>query len=247
VNTRDLRAPRYTVASASAEKALPWNFFGRVDLSSRQGSRGFAFDQVSATPVLNEYMADNSRYTHYRAAEAALRRTFGKRYQWFASYTRSSATTNAAVQYTIENPILTSQAGGPQPWDAPNRFLVGGWVPVDKNWFPQFLRPIVGVTDFQLLSEFHTGFPFSATTENGYLAGAPNGWRFPDYFSVNLAIERQFHFHGYLWALRGGMVNVLDRANPNVVNSDADSPQFLLFGRGQPRAVSFRLRFLGRK
>jgi hypothetical protein len=247
VNTRELRTPRYTVASASAEKALPWNFFGRLDLTSRQGSRGFAFDEVMAAPTLNEYVADNSRYTNYRAAEVALRRTFGARYQWFASYTRSGATTNTAVQYSIENPILTPQSGGPQPWDAPNRILTWGWIPVNKNWFPGFLRSTVGVTDFQALGEFHSGFPFSATTENGYLAGVPNGWRFPDYFSLNIAIERQFHFHGYLWALRGGIVNVLDRANPNVVNSDADSPQFLLFGRGQPRAMSVRLRFLGRK
>jgi Carboxypeptidase regulatory-like domain len=247
VNLRELRTPRYTVASASAEKALPWNFFGRLDLSSRQGSRGFAFDQVAAGPLLNDYVAENSRTTNYHAAEAALRRTFGTRYQWFASYTRSSATTNAAVQYSIENPILTAQSGGPQPWDAPNRFLMGGWAPVETSWFPQFLRPVVGVTDFQLLAEYHSGFPFSATTENGYLAGAPNVFRYPNYFSVNIALERQFHFHGYLWALRAGVVNVMDRANPNVVNSDFDSPQFMLFGRGQARAVNVRLRFLGRK
>ena len=247
VNTRELRTPRYTVASASAEKALPWNFFGRLDLSSRQGSHGFAFEQVTASPLLNEYVADNSRTTSYHAAEVSLRRTFGARYQWFASYTRSSATTNAAVVYSIENPILTAQSGGPLPWDAPNRFLMGGWAPVDKSWFPEFLRPVVGVTDFQMLAEYHSGFPFSATTEDGYLAGAPNCFRYPAYFSVNIAFERQFHFHGYLWALRGGVVNVMDRANPNVVNSDFDSPQFMLFGRGQARAVNVRLRFLGRK
>jgi hypothetical protein len=247
VNMRQLRTPRYTVASASAEKALPWNFFGRVDLTSRQGTHGFAFDQLTAGPLLNEYVSDNSRTTNYRAAEVALRRTFATRYQWFASYTRSGATTNAAVQYTIENPILTPQSGGPQPWDAPNRFLMGGWAPVGKIWFPEFLRPVVGVTDLQLLAEYHSGFPFSATTEIGYLAGAPNSFRYPNYFSVNIALERQFHFHGYLWALRGGVVNVMDRANPNVVNNDFDSPQFMLFGRGQARAVNVRLRFLGRK
>lgn len=247
VNTRELRTPRYTVASTSAEKALPWNFFGRLDLTSRQGSHGFAFDQLTATPLVNEYVAGNSRTTTYRAAEFALRRTFGTRYQWFASYTRSDSTTNAAVQYTIENPILTAQSGGPQPWDAPNRFLMGGWAPVEKTWFPSLLRPIVGVTDFQFLTEFHSGFPFSATTENGYLAGAPNCFRYPDYFSVNVALERQFHFRGYLWAFRAGVVNVMDRANPNVVNNDFNSPQFMLFGRGQARAVNVRLRFLGRK
>ena len=247
VNTRGLRTPRFTVASASAEKALPWNFFGRLDLMSRQGSHGFAFDQVTAGPLLNEYVADNSRTTNYHAAEVTLRRTFETRYQWFASYTRSSATTNAAVQYSIENPILTAQSGGPLPWNAPNRVLMGGWAPVDKSWFPALLRPVVGVTDFQMLAEYHTGFPFSATSENGYLAGAPNCFRYPAYFSVNIAFERQFHFHGYLWALRAGVVNVMDRANPNVVNNDFDSPQFMLFGRGQARAVNVRLRFLGRK
>jgi hypothetical protein len=151
------------------------------------------------------------------------------------------------VQYSIENPLLSPQTGGPQAWDAPNRFLMGGWAPVEQKWFPALLRPIVGDTDIQLLTEFHTGFPFSATTENGYLFGAPNSWRYPDYFSVNVALERRFHFHGYLWAWRAGVINALDRANPNVVNNDADSPQFLLFGRGQARAINFRLRFLGKK
>jgi hypothetical protein len=50
-----------------------------------------------------------------------------------------------------------------------------------------------------------------------------------------------------LWAWRVGLINALNRANPNVVNNDANSPQFLAFGRGQARAVNVRLRFLGRK
>ena len=247
VNPRALRAPRYTVASLSAERALPWNFFGRLDLTSREGSRGFAFDQVTASPVLNEYIADNARYTKYKAAEVALRRTFRAKYQWYASYTRSEATSNSVVQYSIENPLLSPEAGGPQAWDAPNRFLMWGWAPLEQKWFPSLLRPVIGDTDIQLLAEYHTGFPFSATTENGYLAGAPDSRRFPDYFAVNLALERRFHFHGYLWAWRVGVINALDRANPNVVNSDANSPQFLLFGRGQARAINVRLRFLGKK
>ncbi len=113
VNARELRAPRYTVASVSAEKALPWNFMGRLSLTSRDGSRGFAFDQLVTPPGLNEYVADNSRYTRYRAAEVELRRTFRAKYQWFSSYTRSGATSNSVVQYSIENPLLS-----PQSWRA---------------------------------------------------------------------------------------------------------------------------------
>jgi hypothetical protein len=39
---------------------------------------------------------------------------------------------------------------------------------------------------------------------------------------------------------------VLDRQNPNVVNSDFNSPQFMAFQRGQSRALNVRLRFIGR-
>jgi hypothetical protein len=50
-----------------------------------------------------------------------------------------------------------------------------------------------------------------------------------------------------MWAWRVALINALDRANPNVVNSDIDSPRFLTYARGQARAVNVRLRFLGRK
>lgn len=247
VVTRDLRTPRFTLTSVAAESALPHGFMARVDLTSRQGSRGFTFDQYFASPVLNEYIANNSQHASYRAAEVTIRRTFRAKYQWAASYTRSSARSNAIIGYTIENPLLTPQAGGPEPWDAPNRFLMWGWAPIQKKWFPGVFQRIVGDTDLQLLTDYHTGFTFNSTTENGYLAGAPNSRRFPDFFSLNLAVERRFHFHGYLWAWRVGAVNVLARSNPNVVNSDYDSPEYLTFQRGQGRALNFRLRFIGRK
>ena len=136
VDPHELRTPRYTVASASAEKELPWNFFGRVDLTSRDGSRGFAFDQFHRHPELNEYLADNSRYTDTAPRRSLCGGLSRPKYQWFGSYTRSRATSDAAVQYTIENPFLTPQSGGPQPWDAPNRFLMWGWAPVDQTGSP---------------------------------------------------------------------------------------------------------------
>ncbi len=246
MNPKTLLSPKYSVASISAEKPLPWSLFGRLSVMERDGHRGFMFEQEQFNTT-NEYIADNGRSTRYRSAELALRRTFLAKYQWFASYTRSVATSNAVVPYTIENPILSPQEGGPQPWNAPNRILMWGWAPIEKKWFPAPLRRVVGATDIQVLAEYHSGFAFSAVTETGYLAGGANSWRYPAYFSLNIALERQFHFHGYLWAWRAGIVNVFDRSNPNVVNTDFNSPQFLLFGRGQARAFNVRLRFLGKK
>jgi len=40
--------------------------------------------------------------------------------------------------------------------------------------------------------------------------------------------------------------NLTNSGNPNVVNNNIDSPNFLSYGRGQRRAFNVRLRFMGR-
>ncbi|HWF09817.1 MAG TPA: carboxypeptidase regulatory-like domain-containing protein [Bryobacteraceae bacterium] len=244
---QDIRLPRYAMTSFSIERPLGWGLFGKVNLISRRGSRGFTFEDSTVSPTLNLYVLDNIRQQRYRAAEFAVRRTFLSKYEWFASYTRSAAHANAVVNYSVENPILTPQAAGPLPWDAPNRFVAWAWAPVEKAWFPGFLQRIIGETDLQLLADFRSGFPFNAVTETGNIVGPPASLRFPDYATINLAVERRFLFRGYLWAWRVSAVNTLNRTNANVVNNDVDSPTFLTYGRGQARAVNVRLRFLGRK
>jgi hypothetical protein len=242
----DLRLPRFAISSFTVERKLPFGMNGRLNLISREGSRGFSFEQSIVNPSTNLYVLDNIERERYRAAEFEVRRTFLAKYQWFASYTRSESRSNAVIPYSIENPLLSPQSGGPLPWDAPNRVVMWGWAPISKGWFPSFLQPVVGETDMQILGDFRTGFPFTATTETGYIAGQPDGYRFPNYLTINAALERKFPFHGYMWAFRGALVNVLDRQNPNVVNSDFNSPQFMAFQRGQSRALNVRLRFIGR-
>ena len=242
----DLRLPRFAITSFSVERKLPLGVNGRLNLISREGSRGFSFEQTILNSTTNVYALDNIARPRYRAAEFEFRRTFLAKYQWFASYTRSEARSNAVINYSIENPLLSPQAAGPLLWDAPNRVVAWGWAPVSKQWFPHLLQPLVGETDFEILGDFRTGFPYTAVTEAGYIAGSANGWRFPDYLTVNLALERKFPFHGYMWAFRGALVNALDRQNSNVVNNDFNSPDFGAFQRGQSRAVNVRLRFIGR-
>ena len=243
----NLRLPRFALTSFSTERRLPFGIYGKLNLISREGSRGFTFTDSLVSPGLNLYVLSNTQRQRYRAAEVALRRTFLSKYEWFASYTRSVAYANAVVNYSIANPIFAAQTGGPLPWDAPNRFLAWGWLPVERRWFPGFLRSVVGDTDAQVLVDFRTGFPFTVTNETGNLVGPPDGRRFPMYGTLNLGLERRFPFRGYLFGLRVSLINALNRLNPNVVNSDIDSPQFLAYQRGQARAVNLRLRFLGRK
>jgi hypothetical protein len=243
----DVRLPRFSIASFSVEQRLPWNVYARANLIDREGNRGLTFVNTFEALDSNVYLLSNVARQRYRAAEFIFRRTFLSKYEWSASYTRSSAWSSAAVNYTIENPVFSPQEAGPLGWDARNRFLIWGWAPVEKTWFPHFAQRIVGDTDLQVMLDYRNGFPFTATTETGYIVGGPNGYRFPDYATLNLGLERKFAFRGFLWAGRVAVVNVLDRLNSNVVNADYNSPQFLTFYRGQARAINFRLRLLGRK
>jgi hypothetical protein len=51
----------------------------------------------------------------------------------------------------------------------------------------------------------------------------------------------------YLLAWRVGLNNITDSSNPNVVNNNISSSDFLRYGRSDRRSVNVRLRFLGRR
>ena len=95
--------------------------------------------------------------------------------------------------------------------------------------------------------EYRTGFPFSVVDEEDFLVGSPNSRRYPDYFNINLHLERKFRALHYLWAWRFGYNNLTANLNPNIVNNVQGTARFLTYGRGQARAFSVRLRLLGRK
>jgi hypothetical protein len=96
--------------------------------------------------------------------------------------------------------------------------------------------------------EARTGFPFSERTDQQELIGSPGAHRFPDYFSLNLQLEKRFHLFGYYLALRGGFVNITGTCNPYVVNSVINSGHTEpTFAACQGRAFTSRIRLLGKK
>ncbi len=251
INDHALRAPRYRTLSFSAERKLPFDFYGKATYTHKVGSGGFTFvnelDAFGGLFTGGLYQLRNWRHDRYDAAEFTVRRTFGGRFEWVAGYTRSKARSDAVVEYSVDNPIFAPQGPGPLAWDTPNRFLTWGWAPVPKGGLPHFLQSMIGETDVVYLMEYRTGFPFSVVNEDVSLVGPPDSRRFPNYFNINLALERKFRFLHYLWAWRFGFNNLTNNGNPNVVNNNIDSPMFLTYGRGQVRAFAVRLRFLGKK
>ncbi len=252
ISDHTLAAPRFQNASASVERKLPGDVFLRVSYVRRRGNRGFAFlpppfDPAGPLPTVLNYQLGNVRRDRYDAVETSVRHTFAGKYEWSAGYTRSSARSSTAVEYSLESPVFGPQGPGPYPWDTPNRFHTWGWAPLPNRILPRWLRFVTANTTAAYLVEYRTGFPFGIVDEAGMLIGDPNSWRLPYYFNVNFHLERQFRALHYLWAWRFGYNNLTNNENPNVVNNVLGGPHFLTYGRGQARAFSVRLRLLGRK
>jgi TonB dependent receptor/Carboxypeptidase regulatory-like domain len=241
VNDDDLEAPRFLNWSVGIEDKLPASVYMRLDFIGRRGTDGFAFINNGLSNVLlpdqrsGLFQLSSFRRDRYDAVQVTLRRKIKQNYMMLLSYTRSKARSNATFEIDIDNPVFSQQAGGPLPWDSPNRLISWGWLPLIKGF------------DLSYALDWRDGFPFNIVNRDQQIIGPPNSIRFPDYFSLNLHAEKRFRLIGYHWAVRGGFNNVTDRANPSTVDNNIDSGNFLNYGNFQKRAFVGRIRFLGRK
>ncbi len=249
-NRGNLEVPRFFNWSVALEKKLPAAIFLKAEFIQRHGTRDFVYNTPNNQPGGN-FILQNTRDDYYNAFQINLRHSFHKRYMVMGSYTRSTTHSNQVLDFNVDAPILgrvipgtstliSPQAPGPFTWDAPNRFLSWGFVPF-------FRLPIIHAVDLAYSAELRTGFPFNVFNDQQLLFGSPGSYRFPTYFTLNLHLEKRFHAFGYYWALRGGFDNITDRSNPLVVNNDVNSPQFLRFSSYYHRALTARIRFLGKK
>jgi hypothetical protein len=238
VDRNALQAPRFINWSAGLERKLPASVYLKAEFFEKRGSRGFVYNTTGGS--IGNFIFENTRDDRYDAFEVSLRHNFRESYMLMGSYTRSRAHSNQVLDFNVDNPLLSPQQPGPYPWDTPNRFLSWGYMPL-------FKLPIIHQTEIAYSLETRTGFPFNVTNDLQQLVGSPGSNRFPDYFSLNLQLEKRFHLFGYFWALRGGFDNITGHSNPSVVNSDINSPQFLTFSAFEGRAFTSRIRLLGKK
>ena len=240
VNQNTLQVPRFLNWSLALEKKLPAAVYLKAEFLDRRGSNGFVYDTLNNSPGGN-YFLENTRADHYRALQVSLRHNFRGGYMLMGSYTRSSAHSSQALDFNVDNPILSPQQAGPYPWDAPNRFLSWGY-------FPLFKLPIFHQFEVAYSMEARTGFPFNLLTDQQQLIGPPGAQRYPDLVALNLQLEKRFHLFGYYLALRGGFDNITGRCNPFVVDNVIDSTHpHATFTACEGRAFTSRIRLLGRK
>jgi Carboxypeptidase regulatory-like domain/TonB-dependent Receptor Plug Domain len=213
----------------------------------RRGTDEFAFINTlapdappSLLPLPNAdsagiYQLTNLRRDDYDSIAISAHQTLSGQYEWMASFTHSRAISNAVIDPNSALPLQVLPNFVPMPWDAPNRVLAWGYLPLPwKNWA------------ISVLADLRSGFPFSVRDQSGPIVGAVDSYRYPLNFDLNIAIERMVTLHGYRFALRGGMDNVTNQANPTAVNNVTGTPQFLQFLGDEGRHFVVRIRFFGR-
>ena len=239
--------PRATNWNLNVDQQLTPHTFLTAKYLRRRGTDGFAFvntlapeGPASLLPLPNAtsagvYQLENLRRDDYDSVQVSVRQTLSGQHEWMASYTRSRALSNAVLDPSTSIPLQVVANLVPMPWDAPNRFL--GWTYLGlpwKNW------SIAGLADLR------SGYPFSIRDQTGLVSGAVDSHRYPMNLDLNIALERMITLAGYRFALRGGMDNITNQANPTAVNNVIGAPQFLQFLGDEGRHFVVRVRFFGR-
>jgi hypothetical protein len=231
--TSSLRQPRFNTTSVEWEQKLGSNTFTGVTFLRRAESDGFAYEDIQSSPLGGVFLFQDHRHDRYTSGEVWARRIFKNKAEIYGDYTRSSARSNEALDYSLLTPYFVPQAPGPLLWDAPNRLIFWGKTPI----------PLWGLF-LSYRTEYRSGYPFDDVNQQGQLLGAPGQFRFPSYFDLDVGLEKRFGFHGNVWALRVSAINASNHDNFNYVNTLV-SP--FAFAGGQRRALTGRLRWVGRK
>jgi hypothetical protein len=233
VNPSLLAMPRYVNWSVGVDSRLPKSIYLKVEFLSRHGKQGWAY----VNQPNESFLLEDTRQNRYDGVQITLRKELKRGYPFLISYTRSNARTNQTIDFSLDAFIIGSQQPGPLPWNAPN--LLQSWGSTPLFWkLKKF--------DIAYSAIWRSGFPFFTVNQFGELVSAPGQFQFPDFFILNITVERKFNFKGYRWAARLGVDNVTDSPNPTTVDNNVDSPTFLtFFGQGH-RTLVGRIRFLGK-
>jgi hypothetical protein len=235
---REARALNWSIA---LEQKLPGSIYAAVNFLDKRVSNVFTYaNQSGPSALYGNYLLTNTRQDHDYAAEIEARHTFAQGYTLFASYTYSSAHTNAAINYVPTISPLGPQQSGPLPWNTPNRVLSWGWLPLE-------LPKLKNSWDFVYTFQWQNGFPITSVDANQQVIGAVGSHTFPNFLSFSPGLEWRFHFHGYYFGLRGVAENITNSQNPAIVNNNVSSPDYLVFSESLGRAFTTRIRLIQSK
>ena len=200
---------------------------------SRRQRDGLAYQKLAARHALSVLPLLNDRRDDYSAIEVTAKHIFSTSAEILASYTRSHSRTNQVSDFNLDSQTFATELQGPLNYDAPDRLVSWGWSPVVARSF---------IASY--LVEYRTGFPFSVFDQNYQLVGAPNSYRFPHLFRLNVGFEKLMGLAGRRIGIRVAVLNLTNHGNYTSVDNNIDSPTFLQYGSSVSRSYAIRVRLL---
>lgn len=254
-----LQLPRAATWSLNVDHKVTEHILVTAKVLSRRLTDGFVYLNTldpglpneappSALPVPGGtapgiYELSNIRRDDYDSEQISVKQTLSGQYEWRVSYVHSRAVSNAFLDGNPLDPLQVLPYSAPMPWNAPNRVLGWAYLPLARA-LPQRLKKQNWAV--AVLADARSGFPFSVEDQTGTVVGSADSHRYPLHFDLNLALERVVTLRGYRFALRGGIDNATNQANPNAVENIIGAPQYLQFLGQEGRHYVVRIRFFGR-
>jgi hypothetical protein len=179
--------------------------------------------------------------SHYHELEATLHYRAGERSDLNISYVRSRArgdlNTLSDIFVPFEQPVIRPNISGTLAQDVPNRVVSWGIVSLPKDIK---ISPVIDV---------RSGLPYSDIDALQNYVGTPNAQRFPEYFSFDLKVYREFQLRLPFFGrkrtpkIRFGLysMNITNHSNALEVYNNITSPVFGHFVGFQHRVDGFVL------
>ena len=236
-NLNPLTAPALPVKPSTTPRNVTWNVRIEHDLHKNlQLSAGYLDSHTSYLFAVNPFTSTvggpsfegltNTGSSHYREMEATGRYSLREHDQINVSYiwsrTRGDLNSLSSVYVPFAAPVIRPDVYGILPSDIPNRVV--GWGIFALPW----------KLTFSPLFDVHSGFPYSPIDVQQQYVGTPNGKRFPEYFSLDMKLYRQFRVPflgnrgGKVHHIRLGVytLNVTNHGNFSTVYNNTASPNF---------------------
>ena len=236
-NLNPLTAPALPVQPSTTPRNVTWN--GQIEHELHRNLQlrvGYLDSHATYLFTVNPFTSTtggpsfegltNTGSSHYRELEATAHYSLRERDQINVSYiwsrARGDLNSLSNIYIPFAAPVIRPDVYGILSSDIPNRVV--GWGIFALPWKLTF-SPLVDV---------HSGFPYSPIDVEQQYVGTPNGKRFPEYFSLDLKLYRQFRVPflgnrgGKQHHVRLGVytLNVTNHGNFNAVYNNVTSPNF---------------------
>jgi hypothetical protein len=217
-------SPHSATWRVEVEQPINRSFRLRAGYMQNDSSGLVILNKIDPDPLTNvgAYQLSGSGSSRYRQFEMTASLRLKETSQLFFSYVRSSARGDlndfANFLGTFPVPLLRPNQFSTLPTDLPNRFLAWGNLQLPHGFR---VAPVL---------EFRNGFPYAVTDALQNYVGVPNQNRFPNFFSADARLSKDFKVSPkYRFRISVAGFNLTDHFNPEAIHTNIADPGFGAF------------------